>query len=50
MCIILRVSIKTNLKISCGLGGVYFRVIILDSVTQSLFTIFGDIQFETFSN
>ena len=36
MCIILRIFIKTNPKISCGLGGVYFRVITLDSVSQIL--------------
>ena len=36
MCIILRISIKTNPKISCRLGGVYFRVIAFDSVSQIL--------------
>ena len=36
MCIILRISTKTNLKISFGLGAVYFRVITLDSVSQIL--------------
>ena len=36
MCIILRISIKTNPKIYCGLGGVYFRVITLDSASQIL--------------
>ena len=34
MCIILRISIKTNPKILCALGGVYFRVITLDSVKK----------------
>ena len=33
---------KTNPKISFGLGGVYFRVISLDSVSQILL-FFGDI-------
>ena len=36
MCIILRISVKTNPKIYCGLGGVYFRVITLDSASQIL--------------
>ena len=36
MCIILRISIKTNPKIYCGLGGVYFKVITLDSAGQIL--------------
>ena len=36
MCIILRIFIKANPKIPFGLGGVYFRVITLDSVSQSL--------------
>ena len=36
MCIILRISIKTNPKIPFGLGGVDFRVITLDSVSQIL--------------
>ena len=36
MCIILRVSIKTNPKISCRLGGAYFRVITFGSVSQVL--------------
>ena len=36
MCIILRISIKTNPKIYCGLGGVYLRVITLDRASQIL--------------
>ena len=36
MCIILCISIKTNPKVYCGLGGVYFRVITLDSASQIL--------------
>ena len=36
MCIILRISVKTNPKIYCSLGGVYFRVITLDSACQVL--------------
>ena len=46
MCIILRIFIKTNPKISCGLGGVYFRVITLDSVSQILlqFSVIFDLK------
>ena len=53
MCTILHLSIKTNPKISSGLGGIYFRVINFITVNycwSEFITIFGDTPFETFSN
>ena len=46
MCIILRISIKTKPKISCGLGGIYFRVVTVDSVAQILlqFSVIFDLK------
>ena len=46
MCIILRIFIKINPKIYCGLGGVYFRVITSDSVSQILlqFSVIFDLK------
>ena len=53
MCVILHLSIKSNPKISSGLGGVYFRVtnfITVDYCWSEFITIFGYTRFETFSN
>ena len=46
MCIILHISVKTNLKIYCGVGGVYFRVITSDSASQILlqFSVIFDLK------
>ena len=46
MCVILRISVKNNPKIYCGLGGVYFRVITLDSASQILlqFSVIFDLK------